>query len=197
MSMEMFYLPTRMFFYPILLCAAGAMLLTVSFCWYFTSFFVFSHHTFQLKLTDFGYLHPFPSEKQWDIPMPHTTQFPLAIIGYKAQLYLRAREKGGYDIIFYDNPGKEGVRYLVNLVEVTSKRCAETDAKGNSLQGRYLSSNAAAFSPDLSSMIKQAAAPILHLKGVEDTPYAVRIEIIQEDTGVVLAHREYLVVGTF
>ncbi len=196
-SMEMFYLPTRMFFYPILLCATGAVLMTLTFCWYFHTFFTFSHHTFQLKPTNFGYLHPFPAEKQWTIPMPHTTQFPLAIIGYKPQLYLRKREGGGYDIVFYDNPGKEGVRYLVNIVEVTSMRSVETDAKGTPVERRYLSPDTATYSEDLSSMARQVASPILHLKGIRATPYAIRIEIIQEDTGIVLVHKEYLVVGTF
>ncbi len=181
--------------YYLLACAFLSGGVSVGLMYYLCLYRKTESSLFATRLTHVGFVHPIPAETRWNIPDHLEANYPQTIIGYEPQLFLRAREQGGYEIFFYANPRREGVHYMVRVSEITSGQAVEFDDAGRALELRSLSGGIASWDIESTRLPLQQATPITKLIGNNDAPYVICVEILDQLSHEVISSVDYLVIG--
>ncbi len=178
-----------------LFSALAALLTSAILINYLLSQDSYSRDTLNMRMANFGFNHPIPSDKQWYIPEHEEASYPQTIIGYEPRIFMRSRKLGGYDIFFYANPEKAGIYYDINVREINSKQAVEFSPEGAAIGQRPLSTNTAHWEPESSLLPLQDALPIIQLRGNNEAPYVIEVIITERGSSDAVATAEYLVIG--
>jgi len=141
--------------------------------------------------TDFAALHPIPAERRFLVARESSWSPPEARLSPTPVVELRRGTGGGYELLYWGNPVRAA--YAYRIVEAGSGQTVLRTPEGIPQGSRPLPMTAEKRADGRLPL--QGVLPLTGLAGTPGRLYAVRVEILDAQTGIVLCRSEYLVEG--
>ncbi len=141
--------------------------------------------------TDFASLHPIPAERRFLVARESSWTPPESRLSSVPVVELRHRAGGGYELLYWGNPVRAAYAYRIE--EAGSGQTVLRTPEGLPQDSRPLPMTAENRADG--QLPLQGILPLSGLAGSPGRLYAVRVEILDAQTGICLCRSEYLVEG--
>ena len=140
---------------------------------------------------DFAALHPIPAERRFLIARESSWTPPESRLSSVPVVELRRRTDGGYELLYWGNPVRAAYAYRIE--EAGSGQTVLRSPEGAPQDSRPLPMTTEKRADGRLPL--QGVLPLTGLAGSPGKLYAVRVEILDAQTGIVLCRSEYLAEG--
>ena len=145
----------------------------------------------------FGKHQPIPTGVLWMIAHDSARRPPTSIRSSSPQLEIQELKSGGYKLLLYDRPSSSNAQYRLRVREAGSRKEVILDDNWKPQESRLISSGKAIIDKRGHFMALQELDPLIGILGNKELPYAVHIELYEQNGKHITAQLDCIIKGDF